>query len=108
MTKSGVDNSLSFISRLDSLIQRLQHAGIHRRDHVHRGVQLFFGHSPFPCVRKAPLHSRIAQPHHRYRQTDQHLLTRGQAFDSVSIAIESPKVCFLHFSVQSLESRFRW
>ena len=60
------DMVLCFVSCLNTLIERLQDARIHRRDHIDRGIQLFFRHPRFPCVRKAPLHSRIAQPHHRY------------------------------------------
>jgi hypothetical protein len=55
---------LGFISLLNPLIQRLQNPRVDRGDHVHRRIQLFFGHTCFPCVRKAAIHSRIAEPHH--------------------------------------------
>jgi hypothetical protein len=45
----------------------LQYTGVYRRDHIDGGIQLFFGHARFPCVRKAPVHSGIAEPHHRDR-----------------------------------------
>jgi hypothetical protein len=57
--RPGASASL-LASRLDSLIQRLQHTRIHRCNHVDSRIELFFGHSRFPCVRKAALHSRIA------------------------------------------------
>jgi hypothetical protein len=70
-----------FVLRLaalfDPLIERLQHSCIHRGDHVHRGIQLFFGHPRFPCVRKAAIHSRITKAHHRYREPHEHFLTLG-------------------------------
>ena len=62
---------------LDPLIERLQNPRIHRGDHIDGGIQLFLRHPRFPCVRKAPIHSRIAQPHHRDRQSHQHLLALG-------------------------------
>ena len=80
---------LCFISLLDPLIQRLQHSRVHRGDHVHRRIELFFRHPRFPCVRKAPIHSRIAQPHHRDGETDEHLLTLGKTLDGVRIAVKS-------------------
>jgi hypothetical protein len=52
---------LHLIPSLYPLIERLQNTRIHRRDHVHCGIKLFLGHPRFPCVRKAPLHSQIAQ-----------------------------------------------
>jgi hypothetical protein len=73
----------------------LQNPRVHRGDHVHGGVQLFFGHPRFPCVRKAPLHSRIAKPHHGDRETDQHFLPLGETFHGMGIAIKSSKVSFL-------------
>jgi hypothetical protein len=64
----GIDNppSLLLLPLLDPLVKRFQHAGINRGNHVDRGVQFFFSHPCFPCVRKAPLDSRIAKAHHRY------------------------------------------
>jgi hypothetical protein len=79
---------------LNALIQRLQNSRIHRSNHVHRRVEFFFRHSRFPCVRKAPIHSRIAEPHHRDGETDEHLLALGEALDGMSIAIESSEICF--------------
>jgi hypothetical protein len=79
----------------DSLIQRLQHARIHRSDDIHRRVQFFVGHPGFPCVRKAPFYSRIAQSHHRHSQADEHLLSLAETFDGMSVTIESAKISFL-------------
>jgi hypothetical protein len=59
------------------VIQRLQNSGIHGGNYIDRGVQLFFGHPCFPCVRKAALHSRIAKAHHRDGKAHQHFLTLG-------------------------------
>ena len=87
---------LSFISLLDPLIQRLQYSRIYGGDHVYRGVQLFFGHPCFPCVRKAPIHSWIAQPHHRDGESDEHLLALGEAFDGMGVSVKSSKIGFLH------------
>lgn len=98
--------ALRFTSLLDSLIQRLEHARIHRCDHIHRRIQLLFRHPRLPCVRKATIHSRIAEPHHRDGETDQHLLAIGQAFDRVRIAIEGSKIGFLHITAP-LASRSR-
>ena len=86
---------LRLASLLDPLIERLQHARIDGRDHVHRGVKLLFDHPRFPCVRKAPVDSRIAEPHHRDGKADEHLLALGETFDRMGIAIEGSKVRFI-------------
>ena len=84
-----------FVSLLDPLIQRFEHSRVHRGDHVYRRIELFFRHPRFPCVRKAPVHSWIAEPHHRDGETDQHLFSLGEALDGVGIAIESAEIGFL-------------
>jgi len=96
---------LGFISLLDPLIQRLQNSSIDRGDHVHRRVQLFFGHTCFPCVRKAAIHSRIAEPHHCDCQSDEHLLAACEALDSVRVAVEGSKVGFFHLIASQTEGR---
>jgi hypothetical protein len=65
------------LALFDSLIQRLQNARIHSGNYIHGRVQFLLRHSRFPCIRKAPLHSRIAEPHHRNGQADEHLFTVG-------------------------------
>ena len=85
-----------FVSLLDPLIQRLQHARVHRGDHIYRRIEFFLGHPRFPCVRKAPIHSRVAEPHHRDGETDQHLFAFGEAFNSVGVAVKRSEISFLH------------
>ena len=87
---------LSFISLLNSLIERLKHACIDSGDYVHGRIQFFFGHPSFPCVRKAAIHSGIAEPHGRDREADKHLLALGEALDGMRISVECPKVGFFH------------
>jgi hypothetical protein len=77
------------------LIERLQDACIHRGDDIDRRIKFFVGHSRFPCIRKAPFHSRIAEPHHRHGQANEHLFTVGETFDGVSVPIKLAKVSFL-------------
>jgi hypothetical protein len=86
---------------LNALIQRLQHSRIHRGDHIHRGIQFFFGHPRFPCVRKASFHSWVAQPHHRNSQANEHLFTIAETFDSVRVTIERAEIGFLQFGILS-------
>jgi hypothetical protein len=86
-----------FVSRLDPQIERLQHSRIDGGDNVDRRIQLFLCHSGFPCIRKAAFHSRVAKPHHRHGEPDQHLLALAQAFNRMSFAVERSKVRFLHF-----------
>jgi hypothetical protein len=78
----------------DPLIQRLQNARVNGRNHIHRRVQFFLRHPRFPCVRKAPFDSRVAQSHHRNGQADEHLFTVGETFDSVSVTVEGSKISF--------------
>jgi len=68
---------LRLIPSFDPLIQRLQHSRIYRSNHIHRCIEFFFRHPRFPCVRKAAFHSRVAEPHRRHGQTDEHLLALG-------------------------------
>ena len=88
--------SLTFVSLLDPLIERLQHTSVYGGNHIHSGIQFFVAHARFPCVRKAPLNSRIAQPHHRNGKTDEHFFAVRQACDHVRIAVKGSKVSFLH------------
>lgn len=103
--------SLAFVPLLDPLIERLHYPRIHRGNYVHRGVQFLLGHSRFPCVRKASVHSRIAEPHHRDGETDEHLLAIGQALDRMRITVKRSKICFCHFRApfgsENLQSRVR-
>ena len=85
---------LALTPRLHPLIERLQHARIHCCNHVHRRIQFLLRHPRFPCVRKAPIHSRIAQPHHRDRESHQHLLALGQTLDRMGVFIECSEVGF--------------
>jgi hypothetical protein len=91
------------------LIQRLQHARIHCGDHIDGSVQFFLRHARFPCVRKAPVHSRIAKPHHRDGKTDEHFFPFREALHCMSIPVERSKVRFLQgrcsSGFASLESR---
>jgi hypothetical protein len=105
----GVRRSSSHLaSLLDPLIQRPQHARIHRRDHIDRRIEFFFRHARFPCVRKAPVHSWIAEPHHRDGEADQHLLALGETFDGMSIAVKSSKICFLQGLAPSVVLKMRF
>jgi hypothetical protein len=83
------------IPLLDSLIQRLEHASVYCGYDIHCGIQFFFGHPRFPCVRKAAIHSRVTEAHHRDRESNKHLLTVREALDRVCFAVESSKVRFL-------------
>ena len=85
-----------FIPGLDPLIQRLQHPRIHGGDDVDGGVEFFFGHPRFPCVRKAAFDSGFAKAHHRHGQTDEHLFPFGEALDGMSVAIERFKISLFH------------
>jgi hypothetical protein len=77
------------------LIQRLQDTRIHGGNYIHRPVQFFLRHSRFPCVRKAPLDSRVAQSHHRNGQANQHLFSISETFNGMGVAIEGSKISFL-------------
>ena len=93
---------LCFVSLLDPLIQRLQHPGVHGGNDINRCIQLFLSHSRFPCVRKAAFHSRIAEPHRRDGEADEHLLAFAKALDGVSVTVEGSKVGFLQGLIPSI------
>jgi hypothetical protein len=77
------------------LIQRLQNTCVHGGDYIYGCVQLFFGHPRFPCVRKAPVNSWVAESHRRNGETDEHFLALGEALHCVRVAVESSKIRFL-------------
>jgi hypothetical protein len=83
------------LALFDSLIQRLQNTRINGRNHIYRRIQFFLRHSRFPCIRKAPLYSWVAQSHHRHRQANEHLFSVSETFRSMGVAIESSKISFL-------------
>ena len=97
-----------FVSLLDPLIQRLQHARVHGGNDINCRIEFFLRHPRFPCVRKASFNSRIAEPHHCHGETDEHLLAFGEAFDGMGVTVEGSKVRFLQGlapCLTSLESR---
>jgi hypothetical protein len=83
------------LTLFDSLIQRLQDARLHRGNNIHRRIQFFLSHSRFPCIRKAPLYSRIAEAHHRYRQANKHLFSVSETFHCMGVTIKGSKISFL-------------
>ena len=87
--------SLCLVPLLDALIQRLQHPGINRGDHIDRSLQFFFRHPRFPCVRKAPVNSWITEAHHRDGEADEHLFPLGKTFDGMRVAVKSSEIGFL-------------
>jgi len=82
------------VPRFDPLIQRLQHSRVHRGDDIDCCIEFFFRHPRFPCVRKAPVNSWIAETHHCHSETDEHLLSLGETLDGMSNTIESSEVFF--------------
>jgi hypothetical protein len=85
------------LALFDSLIQRLQDTRIHGGNNIHRRIQFFLGHSRFPCIRKAPFHSRIAEAHHRHRQANQHLFPGSETFHGMGVTIELAEIGSAHF-----------
>jgi len=72
----------------------LQNSRVDGGDYVHRRVQLFFRHSRFPRVRKAPIHSRIAEPQHRDGETDEPALCAPNNGRSPAAALTRPLTFF--------------
>jgi hypothetical protein len=83
------------LALFDSLIQRLQNTRINGRNHIYRRIQFFLRHSRFPCIRKAPVYSRIAEPHHRHRQANEHLFSVSETLHGMGVAIEGSKISCL-------------
>jgi hypothetical protein len=83
------------LALLNPLIQRLKNSRIHGGDDIYRRIQFFLGHARFPCVRKAPFHSGITEPHHRHGKTNEHFLAVGETFHGMSITIKGTKISAL-------------
>src|SRR4029450_2474803 len=62
-------------------VQRLNNAGIDCRNNIHGSVQICLRDTSFPCVRKAPLHSRLTVTYEGNRQPNKHLLALAQVGD---------------------------
>jgi hypothetical protein len=73
-------------------VQRLNNAGINCRNDVHSSVQIFLRDTGLPCVRKAPLHSRLTVPHEGHRQADQYLLALAQVGYRMRIPIKLAEI----------------
>jgi hypothetical protein len=95
ITAFFTENYLRFCSLLDSLIERLKDTRIDCGDHIHRRVEFLFGHSRFPCIRKASFHSGIAQAHDRHRKPDEHFLSFRETFHRMGVTIDLAKIGFL-------------
>ena len=76
----------------------LQNPGVHGGNDVDGSIELFLRKPRFPCVRKAPFDSRIAQAHHRDRQADKDLLAIAETLDRMGITIELAKIGAFQFS----------
>jgi hypothetical protein len=81
---------------LDPLVEGLENASVDRSDQVHCGIELFFGQSCFPCVRKAPVHSGITVARHCDGQTKKNLLSFTEAFNGMSVTVELPEIRLFH------------
>jgi hypothetical protein len=94
VNNSLADLALFFASLLDPLIQGLQHPCIDCGDHIYGRVQRFFGHPGFPCVRKAPIYSRVAEPQYRDGETDEPALCAPNNGRSPAAALTRPLTFF--------------
>lgn len=100
------DTKRSALSLLYPLVQRLHDAGVDGSDDVDGGIELFFRHSRFPCVRKAPFRSGLAVARHRHGQTQQHLLSLAEARHAVRLAVKCAKIDFLHKQFPPFDAQF--
>jgi hypothetical protein len=73
-------------------VQRLNNAGIDCRDDVHSSVQICLRDTGFPCVRKAPLHSRLTITYESNRQPNKYLLALAQVGHRMRIPIKLAEI----------------
>jgi hypothetical protein len=81
-----------FELRFGANIQRLKNAGVHRGNDINGAIQLRFGNTRFPCVRKAAFDSGLTVTDHGHRQAHEDFFTFTQSGDGVCIAIKLSKV----------------
>ena len=72
--------------------QRLYNAGIDCRNNVHGSVQICLRDTGFPCVRKAPLHSRLTVTYEGNRQPNKYLLALAQIGHRMRISIKLAEI----------------
>ena len=73
-------------------VQRLNNTGIDCRNDVHGSVQICLRDTGFPCVRKAPLHSRLTITYESNRQPNKYLLALAQAGHCMRIPIKLAEI----------------
>jgi hypothetical protein len=73
-------------------IERLNNAGVHSGNHIHRAIQVRFRESCLPCVRKASFDSWLAVAHHSHGEPHENFFTLAQIGYSVRITVELPEV----------------
>lgn len=83
---------VSFELGFGANIEGLENTGVHRRNDVHGAIQVGFGNTCFPCVRKAAFHSGLTVPDHGHRQAHEDFFTLTQIGDGVGIAVKLSKV----------------
>jgi hypothetical protein len=78
-------------------VQRLNNAGIDCRNNIHSSVQSCLRDTSFPCVRKAPLHSRLTVTYEGNRQSNKYLLALAQVGHRMRILIKLAEIrAFTH------------
>jgi len=87
--------SIAFELGFGANVERLDNPCIHGSDNVHRHIYIFLSDAGLPCVRKAPLDSRLTVAHKGYRQTHKDLLALAQIGHCVGVAVELPKISAL-------------
>jgi hypothetical protein len=73
-------------------VQRLYNAGIDCRNNIHGSVQICLRDTGFPCVRKAPLHSRLTVTYEGNRQPNKYLLALAQVGHRMCIPIKLAEI----------------
>ena len=87
-------------------VQRLYNARIDCRNDIYGSVQVCFRDPGFPCIRKAPLHSRLTVADKSHRQPNKYLLALAQVRYSMRIPIKLAEIRALtHGSLLDSPSR---
>lgn len=78
-------------------MERLQNAGVNRRNDIYSTVQVVLRDTRFPCVRKAAFDSRLAVTHKGHGEAEKHFLALAQAGYRVRVSIKLAEIrAFTH------------
>ncbi len=87
-----VRQSIPFYLGFGAHVERLDNPGVHGGNHVSRTIQICLRDISFPCVRKAPFHSRLTIADHGNGQSHKDFFAFREIWHRMRITVKCAKV----------------